>query len=149
MRGFPPIQIIIVLVAFILLAIPLWKLTYKGDDVETGMSMEEQSLPVVSAEEEVEIELTIRCAHAPKKLIIMDMNGERASFYDEKNWPQRVSFSLKKKRLIELAVEAEWGTDVESTAVTIELSPEGGTTVNETRWSMGKMMNDVFTFEWL
>lgn len=145
MRGFPPFRILIVIAAFALLAIPLWKLTHV--DIHHFSSSEGQEAVEVLPAPESEINLVLRCAHAPESLTLFDSEGEIASFKNEKKWPQYIVYRTSRMSNWEIGVEAQWGPEVTSTAVTLELSPKGRETLSETRWSVENGMDDVFTFE--
>lgn len=143
MRSFPPLQIIIVVAAFTLLAFPLWRLTWGVRPDPAGQIPEEKT---VTDQDVSAASLIIRCAHTPDKLELVSSQGTLGTWQGEAVWPQTISLAYNRKNALELAVIATWPADVSSTAVTLELSPSGLPTQSETRWSAGSEMDDVFTF---
>lgn len=49
---------------------------------------------------------------------------------------------------VTLTVSARWPENTPDTPVTLELEPEGKTTVSATRWSFGPSLNDSYSFSW-
>lgn len=146
MRGYPPLQIFVVILAFFLLAFPLWKLTWGNRSNEA--SVEKTASEEISAESGKwkEAVLTIRCAHAPVKLQLITAGGVAGNWEKEEKWPQTLTIPIDLEKPVEIAIAAQWPPDVQSTAVTVDFSPDGRETRSETRWSIGPQIDDVFTF---
>lgn len=142
MRGFPPIQIFLLCLAFVVLAIPLIQLT--------GSSRAEQPVikPVVKASPaHAGVWLRLRYAHAPATLSVKV--GSQELIHEVKASPIEVKAMLPDVRKgLDVFLSAEWPPGTPDTAITLELEPDGLDSRAETRWSSGGSLDEVLTFAW-
>ena len=141
MRGFPPIQIFLLCLAFIGLAIPLSYLT--------GSSA--QAKPVVKSPVKegtsTDARLRLRYAHAPSKLSVKVGDKELVSSIEAS--PVEIKAPLAAvKEGVDVFVSATWPEGTPDTALTLELEPDGLESRSETRWSAGGSLDEVLTFVW-
>ena len=140
MRGFPPIQIFLLCLAFVVLAIPLSQLTGAGSHVKAG--------PVkVVKEKSVKALVRLRYAHKPSKLSVKigdkELIGEIAAS------PIELSTALPAvKDGVDVFLSAMWADGTPDTSITLELEPDGLASRSETRWSSSGSLDEVITFEW-
>lgn len=148
MRGSPPKHLLLLLLAFALIAVPLARLTLgNGSNL---VAETETSLGSLAEPMERLARVVLRFAHQPRTLSLL--SGER-DLLEGVNWgesPVELEVPLPwGKEGLELVVEARW--DLEpgvATAVTVEVEPEGEEQRSETRWSDSGSISDVLTFEW-
>lgn len=141
MRGFPPIQIFLLCLAFIGLAVPLSHLT--------GTSM--QAKPVLRAAEKAEkssgARLRLRYAHRPATLSVKIADKELVS--DITASPLEIKTTLQAANQgVDVFLAATWPEGTPDTAVTLEVEPDGLESRTETRWSSGAALDEVLTFVW-
>lgn len=141
MRGFPPLQLVLVLLGFCLLAVPLWRLTSTPAAAPAPLRP-----PADSPGTERKARLNVRCAHTPDKIELYTDKGPLAVWEKEADWPQSAAFLLDPSLNAEIGVSARWPEGTPSTAVTAELCPEGAEARSQTLWSDGNTLEDVFTF---
>lgn len=148
MRGYPPIQLFFLMLAFGAMAVPLARLTFAREK------------PVVAAVAKVEKEtkhtptqMRIRFAHPVKSLSLklgdreMLSNGTAgtATFTSPLEVNQDLDIPAEG---IEFIVSAEWPEGTPDTVLTLELEPDGLDSKSETRWSSGNQMTEVISFQW-
>lgn len=157
MRGSPPLHLLLLAAAFMLVALPLWRLTC----ARPGSHGHTHGGPVVvrgvddhPEEEHVHhLTTTVRVWFAHRPLSVSLMAGE-TELLKEVNWaaaeaPVEVGVELEIGHDgNELVLEASWPEGTPLTAVTVELEPEGLETRAETRWATEGEVSDVLTFEW-
>lgn len=146
MNGFPPIQIFILGIAFVILAIPLVQLTGNSPKVEAnGTAVEREA----KAKTEKTCLIRLRYAHKPDsiqliwngKVLIKNANLENIPVEHETALP----FPNKK---LEMTLTASWPTGTPDTAITVEVEPETMDMRSETRWSSDGQLNEVLVFQW-
>ena len=148
MRGSPPKHLLLLLLAFALIAVPLARLTL-GNGREL---VAETETSLVSLAEPMErlARVVLRFAHQPQTLSLLSGERDLLEGVDWSESPVELEVPLPwGKEGLELVVEARW--DLEpgvATAVTVEVEPEGEEQRSETRWSDGGSISDVLTFEW-
>ena len=140
MRGFPPIQIFLLCLAFIVLAIPLSQLT--------GAASHAKAAPVKVVEgQSVKALLRLRYAHKPSKLSVKI--GEKELMAEIGASPIELDASLPSvKDGVDVFLSATWAEGTPDTSITLELEPDGLASRSETRWSSGGSLDEVITFEW-
>lgn len=141
MRGFPPIQIFLLCLAFIALAVPLSHLT--------GTSM--QAKPVPRAAEKAETSsgarLRLRYAHRPATLSVKIADKELVR--DITASPLEIKTTLQAANQgVDVFLAATWPEGTPDTALTLEVEPDGLESRMETRWSSGAALDEVLTFVW-
>jgi hypothetical protein len=140
MRGFPPIQIALLVIAFVLLAIPLSHLTGNA-----------QARPVASKQEKkdqvVKALLRLRYAHQPASLSLKI--GERQLITAATEALMEVETTLVSPHSgVDVALTATWPENTHDTALTVEIEPDGLDTQSQTRWSSAGSLDEVITFTW-
>lgn len=141
MRGFPPIQIFLLVLTFVVLAVPLSHLT------GTTTPLKAAAVEKVVEGNSVKGLVRLRYAHRPATLSVKIgdkevMGGIEAS-------PMEVDASLPSpKDGVDVFVKATWPEGTPETAVTVELEPDGLATRSETRWSADGKMDEVITVKW-
>lgn len=143
MRGYPPLQLLLVVIGFGLLSLPLYHLTCRPQDMrdDTTASVQEAEKP-----RDRKATLQVRCAHAPESLELLTTRGSLITWKQETQWPQNTSFTYTPGKTVEIAIAAAWAKSIPSTAVSLEFIPEGQTAQSKTLWSQDAEMDDVFQF---
>lgn len=141
MRGFPPIQIFLLCLAFVVLAVPLSQLT--------GTSS--QAKPAVKAAAKVEKSsgalLRVRYAHRPATLSVKIADKELVGSLDASPLELQTTLVAAEKG-VDVFVAATWPEGTPDTALTLEIEPDGLESRAETRWSSGATLDEVITFDW-
>ncbi len=140
MRGFPPIQIFLLVLAFIVLAIPLSHLTGNA---------QEKSAPQAVAKEKQNIKalLRLRFAHKPSTLSLKIAGKELITAIDPS--PIEIDAGLASpEEGVDAFLSATWSDGTPDTALTLELEPDGLEARSETRWSSAGGLDEVITFSW-
>ena len=140
MRGFPPIQIFLLALTFIVLAIPLSHLTGTVSHAKAA------AVPVVEPQS-VNSLLRVRYAHKPSTLSVKIADKELMTEIEAS--PIEMSTSLPSvKDGVDVFLSATWADGTPDTSITLELEPDGFASRSETRWSSGGGLDEVVTFEW-
>lgn len=141
MRGFPPIQLAVLVIAFAALAIPLSHLT--GDPQTEPPA----PAPAKKTETAVHALLRLRYAHPPAQLSLKLGGKELITTIQES--PIEVDATLSDiKDGIEVLLNATWPENTPDTAITLEVEPDGLETLRETRWSSASSLDEVLSFSW-
>ncbi len=140
MRGFPPIQIFLLCLAFSVLAVPLSHLT--------GDTSNAKIIPPKAAEStSVKALLRLRFAHPPTTLSLKIADKELITAIDTS--PLEIDTSLPSfKNGVDVFLAATWPDNTPDTALTLEIEPDGLEARRETRWSSGGSLDEVITFAW-
>jgi hypothetical protein len=165
MRGFPPVQLLLLSLVFCLLTFPLASLTqgygkaaaslehrrHHHEDGE-GMTMVKGGGEHPEGEHkhvEVPVFVRLRFAHTPLTVSLMQGDEELAEKLDLSASPVEFKTDMEVSHDgNELIVSATWAEGTPETALTIELEPDGFETRSETRWSSDSELNEVLTFTW-
>ncbi len=140
MRGFPPIQIFLLCLAFIVLAVPLSHLTGNTSNAKVIQTKAAESKSVKAL-------LRLRFAHKPSRLSLKIANKEQITAIDAT--PLEIETTLNStKDGVDAFLSATWPTGTPDTALTLELEPDGLASRSETRWSSGCSLDEVITFSW-
>lgn len=140
MRGFPPIQIFLLCLTFVVLAVPLSHLTGTTAPAKVATVKVEKA-------EGVKALLRLRYAHKPATLSVKV--GERELIKGIDGSPIEVDASLPSpKNGVDVFLSATWADGTPDTSITLELEPDGFATRSETRWSAAGSLDEVITFEW-
>ncbi|WP_395753910.1 hypothetical protein [Prosthecobacter sp.] len=143
MRGFPPIQIILLCLMFVVLAVPLSQLT---GTVNVAKAKEATAVKGVE-EKGVKALVRVRYAHKPVKLSVKI--GEKEQIAGIEDTPLEWRSSLPSPHDgVDVFVQATWPEGTPDTALTLEVEPDGLASRSETRWSSGGSMDEVITFIW-
>ncbi len=140
MRGFPPIQIFLLVLTFIVLGIPLCQLT--------GTVSHAKAAPAKVVESpSVKTLLRLRYAHKPATLSLKIADKELITGIAAS--PIELQTALPSpKDGVDVFLKATWAEGTPDTSITLELEPDGFASRNETRWSSGGSLDEVITFEW-
>ncbi len=142
MRGFPPIQVVLLVIAFAVLAVPLTRLTgnvqakpaERIDIEQTGG----KAVPCL---------LRLRYAHKPTTLNLKINGKNLISAVD--NSPIEVTAIIDTpEEGVDLFLTAAWPENTPDTALTLEIEPDGLDSRSETRWSSADSLDEVITFTW-
>lgn len=140
MRGFPPIQIFLLVITFIVLAVPLSHLT-GNTQVKPAVQAETKEKKTVKAF------LRLRYAHPPTKLSVKIHDKELITAVGES--PIEIDAALASpKEGIDVFLSATWPDNTPDTAITLEIEPDGLDARSETRWSSAGSLDEVITFSW-
>jgi hypothetical protein len=142
MRGFPPIQIFLLVVTFVVLAIPLSHLTGTVSHAKAAASAEVkvESVSVKSL-------VILRYAHKPVRLSVKIGDKEQITGIEDTPLEWRTSLASVRDG-VDVFVQATWPEGTPDTALTLEVEPDGLASRSETRWSSGGSMDEVITFIW-
>jgi hypothetical protein len=140
MRGFPPIQIFLLCLAFIVLAVPLSHLT--------GNTSNAKIVKVAVKEaQSVKALLRLRFAHKPATLSLKIADKELITSADAS--PLELHAVLPSTKDGEdVFLSATWPENTPDTALTLEIEPDGLEARSETRWSSAGSLDEVITFSW-
>jgi len=142
MRGFPPIQIFLIALAFGVLAFPLARLTGGGEVV---MSANLES----AAAAETPAYVRVRFAHPPQSVRLMQSGRDLLAGVDLSASPAETEAGIRiSPDGDELQLDAEWPEGTPDTALTIEIEPDGRETREQTRWSTGSTLSELLLFQW-
>ena len=142
MRGYPPIHLLFLMLAFGAMAVPLVNLT-------TARAVSATAPRVEKAAGLHATHLKLRFAHAPKSISLK--MGEKEFFKQPalKASPIETQADLAiPTDGIEFILSAEWPDGTPDTALTLEIEPDGLDTKTETRWSIGTTLTEVISFQW-
>jgi hypothetical protein len=140
MRGFPPIQLFLLCLAFIVLAVPLSHLTGNTSNAKVIKVAEKET-------QEVKALLRLRFAHKPSTLSLKIADKELITTTDAS--PLEVGAVLAStKDGVDVFLSATWPENTPDTALTLELEPDGLEARSETRWSSAGSLDEVITFSW-
>lgn len=141
MRGFPPIQIFLLVLTFVVLAVPLSHLT--GTTGPAKAAVAEKVVQV----KDVKALVRVRYAHRPATLSVKI--GEKEVIGGIEDSPMEVDASLPSpKDGVDVFVKATWPEGTPDSAITLEVEPDGLATRSETRWSSAASLDEVITLEW-
>lgn len=144
MRGFPPIQIFLIALAFGVLAFPLAQLT-RGGRMTSASVMENTD----AAELDTAAYIRVRYAHQPTGVRLMQNGRDLLEGADFSESPVEIETRLRiSPDGDELVLEAEWPEGTPNTALSIEIEPEGHETREQTRWSSDGSMSELLLFQW-
>ncbi len=143
MRGFPPVQIFLLGLAFVLLAIPLTHLT---GDVHVAAVMSE---PAKKAPETVPALVRLRYAHKPLTVSLKQEGRELLEKPDLAASPTEMKAKVSAGRKAkEFLLEATWPPGTPDTALTVDLEPDGLETRSQTCWSADARLSELIIFSW-
>jgi len=147
MRGFPPLQIFLLALAFGLLAIPLLQLTGSSANVlAAALNVSEPSVAKVVT---VPSLIRLRYAHRPTSISLKQAGKELLGALDlaESLSETQVQMQISKAG-DDLELTANWAEGTPETALTLEIEPDGRELRSQTRWSSGTAVNEILTFIW-
>lgn len=140
MRGFPPIQIFLLCLAFIVLAVPLSQLT--------GTTTPEKAA-VVKVVESTSVKSLVRLRYAHKPVTLSVKIADKELIAGIAASPIELDASLPSvKDGVDVFLSATWAEGTPDTSITLELEPDGLASRSETRWSSAGSLDEVITFEW-
>jgi hypothetical protein len=140
MRGFPPIQIFLLCLTFIVLAVPLSQLTGTTSHVQHTEKKEKESPSVKTF-------LRLRYAHKPATLSLKIAGKELITKIEAS--PIEMNTTLPDTQHgVDVFLSATWPEGTPDTSLTLELEPDGLATRSETRWSTAGSLDEVITFIW-
>ena len=150
MRGFPPLQIFLLGLAFGLLAVPLYQLTGQSQSM-SGDATTDEAAPAGSNSkpDKVETLIRLRYAHQPKSVSLKQGDRELLKVADLAASPLEISADLMvSKDGNELTLQATWPMGTPDTALTLEIEPDGLDARTETRWSADAALDEILTLTW-
>lgn len=144
MRGYPPVHILLCIIAFAAFAIPLARLTF----ARPAAVVVETAAPVVESNK-VNTTVRVRLAHTPTSLSLKlgDKELLPADAASQNLSEIQVPLTLSADG-IELFIQATWPDNTPDTAVTVELEPDGLETQSQTRWSNGSSLDEILPYQW-
>ena len=147
MRGFPPLQIFLLALAFGLLAIPLVQLTGNAANVPTPVLMVGEAS--AAKMENVPTLIRLRYAHKPTSVSLKQAGKELLGAVDLAESPSETQVTMAiSKAGDDLELTASWADGTPETALTLEIEPDGNEVRSQTRWSSGTALNEILTFIW-
>jgi hypothetical protein len=168
MRGYPPLHLVVLLLAFAGLAMPLWRMTGAGnqvvmvhdhDELDHDEHADEDGTAVVQGgdshlegahrHEAVHALIRVRYAHKPLTLSLTQEGRELLGGADLSESPLELEGDIEVSHDgNEMSLSAKWPEGTPETAVTIEIEPEGFDRVSETVWAAGNLDEEVLLFKW-
>lgn len=147
MRGFPPLQIFLLALAFGLLAIPLVQLTGKAaNDPAPSTAVEEKP---AAQNDNVPTLIRVRYAHKPTSISLKQSGQELLSGAALTESPSETQVKMTiSKAGDELELTAAWPPGTPETALTVEIEPDGQELRSQTLWSTDAALNEIFTLIW-
>lgn len=155
MRGCPPIHLMLLAIAFALVAVPLAQLTGRARPLTEEVAGDRQSVKGVDEHpeeehvHEVPVLIRLRFAHRPERVSLMA--GETELLKDL-SWAESQAVAEVTLEIghegEEYLLEATWPEGTPDTALTVELEPDGLDSKSETRWSEEGEVSDLLTFQW-
>ena len=140
MRGFPPIQLFLLCLAFVALAVPLSHLTGNTSHAKVVQ-------PAVKEAQSVKALLRLRFAHKPSTLSLKIADKELITSADAS--PLELHAVLPSPQDgVDVFLSATWPENTPDTALTLEIEPDGLEARSETRWSSAGSLDEVITFSW-
>jgi hypothetical protein len=141
MRGTPTVHLALLLALFIVLAVPLIRLTGGEAQVRTA--------PVIVSATEVPMRLSIRCSHAPSKLSVKHGSRDLLNEVSPTDARYETDCALPlPAEGIELSVDATWPPGTQNTALTITLEPAEHDALNQTVWADRDTLSEIIVFHW-
>lgn len=148
MRGYPPIQLFFLMLAFGAMAVPLARLTFAKEKPVMTVAA-----PTEKETKHTPTQLRVRFAHQVKSLsaklgdreVLQNTTSGVANFMSPVE--SKLDLDIPTEG-IEFIVSAEWPDGTPDTALTLELEPDGLDSKSETRWSSGNQMTEVISFQW-
>jgi hypothetical protein len=140
MRGFPPIQIFLLALTFVVLAIPLSHLTGTTSQAKAA---------VVQVVESQSVKTLVRLRYAHKPVTLSVKIADKELITDSAVSPIELQTTLPSvKDGVDVFLSVTWAEGTPDTSITLELEPDGLATRSETRWSSAGSLDEVITFEW-
>lgn len=140
MRGFPPIQIFLLCLAFVVLAVPLSQLT--------GTTTPRKAA-VVKVVESTSVKALVRLRYAHKPVMLSVKIADKELIAGIAASPIELQADLPSMRDgVDVFLSATWAEGTPDTSITLELEPDGFASRSETRWSSAGSLDEVITFEW-
>lgn len=140
MRGFPPIQIALLVFAFIALAIPLSHLTGNVQAKPLVKTDKEEEKPVKSL-------VRLRYAHKPVTLSLQ-IGGKALVSSVDVSPIEFDAMLIAPKNGVDVLLAATWPQNTPDTAITVEIEPDALETQSQTRWSSAGNLDEAITFTW-
>jgi hypothetical protein len=140
MRGFPPIQLFLLCLAFVALAVPLSHLT--------GNTSHAKVVKVAAKEaKSVKALLRLRFAHPPTTLSLTLADKELIASAEASPLELHAVLPATQDG-VDVFLSATWPQNTPDTALTLEIEPDGLEARSETRWSAAGSLDEVITFSW-
>jgi hypothetical protein len=140
MRGFPPIQLFLLCLAFIALAVPLSHLTGNTHNAKVIQ-------PAVKETQRVKALLRLRFAHPPTTLSLKLADKELIASAEASPLELHAVLASTQDG-VDVFLSATWPENTPDTALTLEIEPDGLEARSETRWSAASSLDEVITFSW-
>jgi hypothetical protein len=140
MRGFPPIQLFLLCLAFIALAVPLSHLTGNTHNAKVIQ-------PAVKETQRVKALLRLRFAHPPTTLSLTLADKELIASAEASPLELHAVLPATQDG-VDVFLSATWPQNTPDTALTLEIEPDGLEARSETRWSAAGSLDEVITFSW-
>lgn len=145
MRGFPPIQLFLLCLAFVALAVPLSHLTGNTHNAKVV------KIPLINgAPEGAESMIALfrlRFAHKPATLSLKIADKELITSAVASPLELHAEVPATQEG-VDAFLSATWPENTPDTALTLEIEPDGLEARSETRWSSAGSLDEVITFSW-
>lgn len=144
MRGFPPLHLLLLTLIFVIIGVPLYRLTSHAPAPSAPSS------PPEAETSQIKAYLRLKYAHKPTSVRAMLGEKDLLKGMDLSTMESEPEVAITiPHRGAELMLRAEWPAGTPNTALTLEIEPEGLDTKSETRWTAGTPeLNEVLLFEW-
>jgi hypothetical protein len=140
MRGYPPIHLLVLMLAFGALVVPLVNLT-TARQVKTTVPVAKQTASTIPTL------IRLRHAHTPTAVSLKMGDQELLTSAGASPIETDAGIAIPEEG-IELMLSATWPEGTPDTALTLEIEPDGMETKSETRWSLGHNLTEVISFQW-
>lgn len=146
MRGFPPIQIFLLVLAFVVLAIPLSFLTGTMTPAKAAAG---SAAGAAKGAEVTNVKglVRVRYAHRPATLSVKVGDKELVTGIEESPMEMDAVLAAPKGG-VDVFLKATWPEGTPDSAITLEVEPDGLETRSETRWSSNAKLDEVITLKW-
>lgn len=145
MRGSPPLQLVLLTLAFALLTVPLARLTSAS-----SVSARPASPQLVA--KTIPVTLRLRTRDVPRS-VSLKLAGQELLPPDLQHgaWPAKAEWDAQlaiPKEGVEFFLTATWPPGTPETAITLEVEPEGLDAQSQTRWSTEGQVSEALLFRW-
>ncbi len=147
MRGFPPLQLLLLSIVFGVLAVPMIQLTRPFVPQVKAATQAE----VKSGEKKatVKVLVRVRFAHPPTSVSLIQEGKELLAGVEKTHSPLEVSSEIHATHEgEEFLLAASWPEGTPDTAITVEVEPDGADSQSRTLWSNEGQLSEVLSFQW-
>lgn len=152
MRTSPLVLLALVAFGLSLIAVPLVRLTGSGGVRRAPVVVGAEAAPSGTGQEVPSL-IRVRFAHAPVQVRVTQDGRAVAAFGaadagEDGRMERTGTVRWAADGWVDLLVEAEWAAGTPSTALGVEVEPDGQETRRATVWADGGVLAEMLTFSW-